>query len=297
MEIKKIVWASDGSEESEHALNYAVFIAKKYNAAIFGLYVSVIDIVSASLFAVPVYYEFMDKAEKDQKEKFSSLKLELSKTGLHFEGKVIKGDVNEEIVKFASSKKADLIIIGTRGHGLLDDMLIGSTTLKVLRNSKIPILAYKGGDKKLRIKNIVVPLEVFEKSDSTLIYALELAQKTKANITVLNVVTSGVYSYAFPESVLEESISYAYKELEKIVRNIRSKNKISSINLDRINIDIETTYGLNYGVAIADFASKKNADLIVIHTHGKKGVEKLIFGSVTEMVIRKAMCPVLTIKP
>lgn len=300
MEIKKIVWASDGSEESEMALNYAVLIAKKYNAAIFGLYVNTIDIVSTSRIIGPnVFYKFMDKAEKDQKEKFSSLKSELNSKGIYFEGFVLKGKVSEEIVKFTASKEADLIVMGTRGHGLIDRMLIGSTTLKVLRNSKIPVLAHKRGKKstEVKIKNILVPLEIFEESDSALIYALNLAKIVDAKITVLNAVISGGYSYALPTNILKESMTYAHNELEKIIVNVKSKGKFSDKDLKKIKISIKTSFGPNYGVSISDYANKKNMDLIVIHTHGRKGIEKLMLGSVTELVIRKAHCSVLTLTP
>jgi len=299
MVIKKIIWACDGSKESEHALKQAIFIAKKYDASIFGLYVSRIDIVSRFLILSPILNEYLGKSEKDQREKFSSLKLELNKKGLYFEGFVLRGDPREEIVKYAASKEADLIVMGTRGHGLLDSMLIGSTTLNVLKNSPIPVLAHKRGKNStgVKIKNILVPLEIFEESGSALIYALNLAKIVDANVTVLNAVISGGYSYALPTNILEESMTHAHQELEKIIMNVKSKGKFSDKDLNKIKISVKTSYGPNYGVSISDYANKKNMDLIVIHTHGKKGIEKLMLGSVTELVIRKAKCSVLALKP
>jgi nucleotide-binding universal stress UspA family protein len=298
MEIKKIVWACDGSEESELALKQAVFLAEKYKSEIFGLYVSEIYTVTPSIVG-PMLYEYQDKAEEEQKENFSSLKAQLSDKGLYFEGKIVKGKVSTEIVKYTDSKEADLVIMGTRGHGLLDSMLIGSTTLNVLRNSKIPVLAHKRGKRStvVEINNILVPLEIIEKSGSALVYALNLAKIVDADITVFNAVISGGYSYALPTNILEESMIYAHKELEKIILNVKSREKFSDRDLEKIKISVKTSYGPNYGVSISDYANKKNMDLIVIHTHGKKGIEKLMLGSVTELVIRKAQCSVLALKP
>ena len=296
MQINSIVWAFDGSEESQKALKFANFIAKKFKSKIFGI--SVVETHMYFIFpgADPGIYEIMDRAEKEQKEKFTSLNAELTQQGLLFEGKVVKGESSSEILKHAESMKSDLIVMGTRGHGLLDRLLIGSTTLKVLNNSKIPVLAYRSkDDKELSVNNILVPIEIFEQSDSPIIYALDLARKIDAKITVLNVVSSGVLSYGFPADVVEKTISHSKNEINKIIKNIRKEMDIPGEELDNIIVDIETEHGQNFGSTIIDYSIKKDIDLIVIPTHSKVGVEKLLLGSVTEFVVREAECSVLTL--
>jgi nucleotide-binding universal stress UspA family protein len=189
-EIKKIVWAADGSKESEEALNYAIFLAQRFNSGIIGVYVIEIHKkLLSDYYGDPdsELYRWVEKVAENHKARLASIADELSTQGLRFRGEVLIGEPSKEIVRFARNEKADLIVMGTRGHGLIDRILVGSTTLKVLRESSVPVLAVKKRDKEgtIDICNILVPLDIEEKADSALNYAIDLAEKIKANISVL----------------------------------------------------------------------------------------------------------------
>ena len=62
-------------------------------------------------------------------------------------------------------------------------------------------------------------------------------------------------------------------------------------------INTDVIRGISTSTAIVDYASNKNANLIIINTHGRKGVRRLILGSVTEKVIQESTCAVLALKP
>ncbi|MFQ5788468.1 MAG: universal stress protein, partial [Thermodesulfobacteriota bacterium] len=66
--------------------------------------------------------------------------------------------------------------------------------------------------------------------------------------------------------------------------------------LNKIDFSVEASYGLSEGISIADYANSNKFDLIVMHTHGRKGIKKHILGSVTEQVIQQARCSVLAIR-
>jgi nucleotide-binding universal stress UspA family protein len=166
MKIQKILWAYDGSKESDEALKYAVFLAKKFGSGITGVYVSVMPIMSMYLnyphFESELFFSLMEQAEKHHKSKLNSIENELASQGLRFNGRVIKGEPAKDIVEIARGEKSDLIVMGKRGLGLIDRVLIGSTTLKVLRKSDIPVLSVKKRDEKstVEIKNILVPYQI-----------------------------------------------------------------------------------------------------------------------------------------
>ena len=289
-EIKKIIWATDGSKESEEALNYAVFLTKKFGSEIIGIHV--IPMPEKLLYETE-FQNWTITVEENIQSKLALIASELTSQGLNFQGVVLKGEPNKEIVGFARHEKADLIAIGKRGLGLIDRMLIGSTTLRVLRESNIPVLAVKKRDEegKVDIRNILVPLDIYEKVDSSLNYAIDLAERISANISVVYVFKLGPFFDEIPFSMLEDAIKGSSNKLAKRVEEIKLKRGIKhEINTDVIR-------GISTSTAIVDYASNKNANLIVINTHGRKGVRRLILGSVTEKIIQESPCAVLALKP
>jgi nucleotide-binding universal stress UspA family protein len=303
-EIKKIIWATDDSKESGEALNYARFLAQKFDSEIIGVHViEMPEKLLYEYFSDPEseLHKWMVKTEEYHKGKLALIADELTKQGLNFQGMVLEGEPNKEIVAFARREKADLIVMGKRGLGLIDRILIGSTTLRVLRGSGVPVLAVKKRDEgAVDICNILVPLDISEKVGSALGYAIDLAERTNASISVVYVFRLDTYAYAYeeiPPSMLEDLTTLSSNRLTKRVEEVRFKYGIRNEKVTRLEIKTEVIQGASPSVAIVDYASSKNTDLIVINTHGRKGIKRLILGSVTEKVIQESPCSVLALKP
>jgi len=297
LEIKRILWATDGSKVSEEALKYSVFIAENFGSDVNGLHV--IPKPEKVLFKS----EFRDwtvKVEENLKSELSALAKKLEAKGISFKGIVLQGIPSFEILEYARREDADLIVLGKSGHGLLDRLLVGSTTLKVLRESGVPVLTVKkrDGEGDIKIDNILVPLEISDKTNSALIYAIELARKIKAKIDVLYVFRLDVYTYEVPAStlVLDDLIKFSSKELARRVDEVIQKQSESSDDKG-LEISTRVIQAINPAIAISDYASSNDIDLIVINTHGRKGISRLILGSVTEKVIQESSCAVLALKP
>ena len=302
MQIKKIVWATDGSNEAEEALKYAVYLAKKYSAEILGIYVSTKKVKSISsefyLLKQELFNSLTETEERNYKENFSNIESRLRSTGIHFTGKVLRGEPASRIVNFVQKEKADLVVIGTRGHGLLDKMLIGSITLTVLKKSKTPVLAFKKREKKrVSIKNILVPVDVFQQSGPALGYAVDLASVLSARIFVVYSIRLSGHIYAVP-SILNEIVKHSKGELIRRVKEINLKRRLRGVGEDDgLRIKTSVLHGLNPAIAITDYASSNNIDLIVINMHSRSGIKKLILGSTTEKVIRSSHCSTLVVGP
>jgi nucleotide-binding universal stress UspA family protein len=302
-EIKKIIWATDGSKESNDALNYAIFLAQKFGSKIIGVHV--IEMPEKQLYEYlndpesEIYYGWMEKAEESYKARLASIGDEMSSQGVSFQGEILRGEPNKRIVEFARSEKADLIVMGRRGLGLIDRILIGSSTLKVLRESNVPVLAVKRKGDIVDIRSILVPLNIYEQSDSALKYAMDLAERINASISVLYVF--GLYpyynDYEIPPSVVEDLIKLSSNKLRERVENIKLKRGVRNKEATKLEINTEIIQGINSSVAIIDYASSKDIDLIVMNTHGRKGIKRFILGSVTEKVIQESPCAVLALKP
>ena len=300
MKIKKILWATDGSIEAEEALKYAVLLAKEYSAEIVGIYISstkIKNLYSNLYFLRKNLFNNLAKSDKVNLEaRFNSIKSKLRSQGLDFTGNILRGEASTRIINFAQKEKADLIVMGTRGHGLLDKMLIGSTTLKVLRKSKIPVLAFKRREKKRPgIKNILVPIDVYEKKGSALEYATDLATVINARVFVVYSIRMVGHLYTVP-SVLNELIRDSSKELIQRVEEIKVKRGSHGEKADNLKIKTKVLHSTNPAIAITDYASAKNIDLIVINSHSTSRIKKLVLGSTTENVIQSSHCSTLVIR-
>jgi nucleotide-binding universal stress UspA family protein len=307
--IKKIIWPTDGSKESEEALNYAKFLAQRFNSEIIGVYV--IEMHKKLLYDYArdpdsELYRWVEKAAESHKARLASIADELVTQGLRFRVEVLIGEPDKEIIRFTRGVKADLIVMGKRGLGLIDRILIGSNTLKVLRESSVPVLAVKKRNEEgiIDVRNILVPLDVYEKVDSALNYAVDLAVKIKANISVVYAFRLDTYAPLGIEispniiaNLIDELQTFTSTELAKRVDEAKLKLKNDDKETDKLEINTEVIQGISPSMRIVEYATSKNTDLIVMNTHGRKGIKRFILGSVAEKIIQESPCPVLALKP
>ncbi|MDI6802187.1 MAG: universal stress protein [Thermodesulfovibrionales bacterium] len=144
MEIKNILLPTDFSESSLTAMKYASDMSRSYGAKLYLLHV-IYDVAAASGLHVPhisvdeMYKELETNAQREL-EKFGTEEKKGLKDVQHT---VIRGVPYEEILKFASEKGIDLIVIGTHGRKGLDRVLFGSTAERVVRNALCPVLTVR----------------------------------------------------------------------------------------------------------------------------------------------------------
>ena len=144
----------------------------------------------------------------------------------------------------------------------------------------------------MKIKRILIPVDFSPSSLEALDFAVALAQPFKAELLLLSVIEpvlyvvpdyGGAQSSALAESMNQQRQS-AQIELVRLERACRKRGlKVRTL------LQIGAPARL-----IVDTAAKTKADLIVMATHGRTGVSRLLMGSVAERVVRTASCPVLT---
>ena len=295
MEINKILWASDGSMESDMALKYVELLASKYGSEIVGL--SIVQPVDLERLKVPsdVKKELFSIQALLEKKEYNRInkalkQLELKDTKLDI--CIETGIPHKEILRVAKEEKVDLIAMGKRGLGLKDRILLGSNTNKVLRMANAPVLAvrHKKGDK-IDIKKILVPTDLSGLTLISLDFAIDLANRFDSTIYLLHILELH-HSYEISTSkIIEELRVLALKELRSYLEKI-AKEKIKGINIKEM-----VTLYLRGWFGIINFAEENGVDLIVMTTHGRKGLARFMLGSTAEKVISESPCPVLAIKP
>ncbi|HET6419982.1 MAG TPA: universal stress protein [Geobacteraceae bacterium] len=143
-EFKKILFATDFSEISEYAFDYAMSLAGKFNAKLIIIHV-INEPVDLRGFYVPhisfdsIEREIALSAEK-MMDKFCDRKLASFR---NYEKLTVSGIPYEEILKKADEEQVDLIVMGTHGRAGIDHLLFGSTAERVVRKSVCPVMTVR----------------------------------------------------------------------------------------------------------------------------------------------------------
>lgn len=142
------------------------------------------------------------------------------------------------------------------------------------------------------ISRILVPVDFSSYSIEALQYAVPFARKFKAEILLMHVVEPAIYPADFNfgqvgiPSIEDELRGKAVDELNSLAEKETKRRARSSIMV-RVGKPF---------IEIISAAKEENIDLIIMATHGHSGIEQILFGSTAERVVRKAHCPVLTVR-
>ena len=144
------------------------------------------------------------------------------------------------------------------------------------------------------VKRILVPTDFSETADKALVYAKDLATRIGASLHLVHVFKDPYAVAAYTPEV--------YTPVPAEVRE-RAMEEVRERLLERLDADEEQQFRGSRGIVrglvapqIVDYAATQDIDLIVIGTHGRRGVAHLLLGSVAEHVVRTAACPVLTVR-
>ena len=146
----------------------------------------------------------------------------------------------------------------------------------------------------IKLKKILYPTDFSDSSLEALPYALSFARDYKAKLVLMHVVNEAIFSEGLslaraiaPEALGQEMADEADRRLKMLIPADQ-----------RAGLDVEMVilHGMPF-LEVIRYAKANDVDLIVIGTHGRSGMDHIIFGSTAEKVVRKAPCPVLSVKP
>lgn len=142
------------------------------------------------------------------------------------------------------------------------------------------------------IKKVLVPIDFSDYSKHALRYAIDFAKKFDAEMILISVIEPMIYPADF--SMGQVSIPSTDQNLHE-----RVEEELKKLADDEIGDQLKAKRIIKSGkpfYEIIETAREENADIIIIATHGHTGVEHLLFGSTAEKVVRKAPCPVLSLR-
>ncbi len=264
MKIERILVPLDGSDVAKQALPHAVSIAQQYDAVILLLrvvplqsYTALSDpnmVLDGGTGATAYDYKMVRELQEQGNETAVSYLNEkqsiLAQDGITCETIVSEGDEAGVIVDTAIEQKVDVIIMTTHGRSGFSRWMMGSVAERVLREAKCPVMVTRH-DK--QAKNILIPLDGSELSEQALPVGLMVAEANEAVVHLMRV---------------HESASESAQTAVNTYLN-------GCIAKQTVDIDIKTAvvHG-SPASSILDYVEKNEIDLIVMATHGRRGVHR-----------------------
>jgi len=272
IDMKKILVPTDFSECSINALNAALKVASKT-----GAHIELVHVYDRPVIG------FVDLNIDHKKNKAMLLKAQHTMDTMvaELESEVIVNphilaDIPlTEIMDQKQFSDIDLIVMGSQGSEGLRELFIGSNTEKVVRKSKVPILSLKEDQGSFELKNIVLASNFYKELEGVFEQMDSFLKVFNPHYNLLKVVTPGNF----------ETSHYSRTIMNEFADRFDLKDY--SIHIYNDN---------NIEAGILNFAKEIKADAIVIATHGRKGIEHLINGSLAEDVVNHAITPVLSFK-
>lgn len=300
--IRRILCPVDLSDASAHAVEQAIAIAGWYKAHITALYVySPLFIPVPGLPPVP---ERVSEAELQRvhDQTAASVRAAIA-AGIGVDVVVDVDQPAAGILDRATKLPADLIVMGTHGASGFEHLILGSVAEKVLRRAACPVLTVPPRARAtsvLPFKRVLCAVDFSDPSLTALQYACSMAEESGAVLTILHVLE---WPWEEPPPPVFEELPPAQaaalvefrRYLEKSAMN-RLKTLVPEASHTRCMPCPTLRHGKPH-VEILRLAEQEQADLIVIGVHGRNVVDMALFGSTTNQVVRRATCPVLTLKP
>jgi nucleotide-binding universal stress UspA family protein len=285
--IEKILCPVDFFPTSGRAADYAMDLAKNYDAQLTLLHV--VSPVIGAAYEVPLNVEklIQDMTESANAE-LKRITNRAATKGVAANAIVRTGDVDFEIQTYVARNKPGIVVMGTHGRKPLGRWFMGSHTESLLRQLPIPILILGPGKKKTApptIRRILVTTDFSAGTPDALAYAFSIAQECQAKVTLLHVLN-------------DVSVDLATRYRDPLLRSIRTElEKLvpeEAGNWCEISTRVETGMPVP---GILNTLKRERVDLLVMNIHGKGMLDRALLGSTAERVIRGAGVPVLLIPP
>lgn len=240
-----------------------------------------------------------DETEEEQdarhlKEAIERAEIALKRPDLTLEGFLVRGRPASAIVDEAGAMKADLVVLGSRGHGTIATMVLGSTASEVVDHAPCPVLVARSGtlgtvaladdgsSSARSAESVVAAWPLFADREISVVAVAEVGVPVAAGFT------PGLY-----DQVLESytrSVDEARQEVAEASQSVA--NRLSDAGLRATPVVLEG----DPASEIVRYATERRAGTIVMGTRGRTGLARLVLGSVARNVLVHAPCSVLIIR-
>lgn len=295
--IKQLLVPLDGSKLAESVLPLVTQLAKKINVS-----VTLIHIIEKD--APEKIHGQRHLTRPDQAQEY----LNSLAAAADFRGITVNFHVHESSVKNVAKSisehsqelNQDLVVLCTHGSGGLHDLLFGSIAQQVIALGNTPVLLINPSNEntviKCGFKNFLIPLDGNPEHEQVLEFSSELAKICGAGLHLLMAIPQ--YGSMSGEMTIVNRLlpGTTSKMMDMIVPDAEEYLKMLKLKLEQSGLKVTTSASRNNpDRAIMETAKKTKADLIILATHGKKGADALLEGSVTPKISKSSKIPLLLV--
>ncbi|HEU4685149.1 MAG TPA: universal stress protein [Nitrospira sp.] len=293
--INRIVVATDFSECAERAVEYGIYFALGWSAHVD--FISVVETLPGLEFDRPFADPLTELRRKESERLLGELAARVQREQLDVNWHVRHGIPSQEIVQAVLEQQADLLVVGTHGRTGLEDIMLGSTAERVIKQAPCPVLTVRACRSTAKqdatvpphVRHVLAPVDFSSPSLDALEYAVQLVDGFGAKLTLLHVLEPIYYDLEFGLGRIE-------KEAEKRTHWEAQLDSLAQVVKERGLAASSMVLGGIPSESIRACAEQQGCDLIVMGTHGRRGLTRLRYGSAAEGVLRQAHCPVLTVR-
>lgn len=273
--MKRILVPTDFSEHATFALKVAAQIAKENDCELFllnllDLPTHMNDAVSSGV-NIPEVMLFLKKTN----EKLEELRSEDYLNGLKIATSARIEKAFQGIVTYSKENNIDLIVMGSHGSSGFQELLIGSNTEKIVRHSEVPVLVIKNNIDNFKADNFVFASDFSNEIKKPFRKLLDFASIFDANLNLVMINTPN----SFKSTIASEKIMSDF---------------VKDFGITKYSLNVYNDTNVEKG--ILNYATKVNADLIGVCTHGRTGFAHFFNGSISEDLVNHAVRPVVTFK-
>ncbi|MEN8184715.1 MAG: universal stress protein [Myxococcota bacterium] len=294
--IRSIVVPTDFSALSDAAAARAVILAQLDGATI-----HLVHALRFPLVATPYYQASIPAAMSEGVRRAAQQRLQEARKAIEERGVSTvttevhtPEDVVQAISAVAASQRADLVVMGTHGHGGLRHAFLGSVAERTLRSPSLrcPVLSVKE-DRAMAeapIERILLAVDFSAHSDRAVEVAASLGKRLGASLDV-------VHAFDLPPDYLAYATSFGAEFEQKVQAS--AAERLEDVHERLRAMKVPVTLHLRRGspsAVIAEVARQIHGQLIVMGTRGNAGLSHVLLGSVAERTLRTAPCSVLTVK-
>ncbi|ACV13178.1 UspA domain protein [Halorhabdus utahensis DSM 12940] len=275
--VDRLLFPTDGSAGAMSTLEHALDLAADHDASVHVLTVQ--DEKTAADSEKPAGTELVELAADRVRER-----------GLDPVTAIRSGRPYQRILEYADVEDVDLIVMPTHGRTGLERLLLGSVTARVIRLADVPVLtACPDSELRYPYRRVLVPTDGSRSANAALDVAVELASVAKVPLTALSVIEPSRQDANVRSSVSRDRMDELAHDAVETAGDVAREASIS---------DVSTTVvrGSSVHAEIDSYVAANPIDLIVVGTHGRTGIDRYLFGGVTEKLVRTADVPVLTVR-
>jgi nucleotide-binding universal stress UspA family protein len=288
----KILVATDGSEDAEMALASAVVVAKGTDSELHLL------TVARGYFSYDVRNpEVVEQLQKQAQDILDEQAAKVERGGGEVAGKHLKIAEPyraEQIVRAAEDLGAGLIVMGSRGLGGMQRALMGSVSDSVVRHAHCPVLVVRGEPISFPMK-ILLATDGSKDAELAATAAVDLARNTDSELHVVTVFPGSAYVHPYYETHFPEAAERLRREARK-ERQEMLDERAERIREAGGSVAHTHIRAGEPAAEIVTMAEEIEADLIAIGSRGLGGIRRALVGSVSDLVVRYAHCPVLVVR-